>query len=209
MNPQEFPSNSKNPKPAEQKNIERVVHSEVVARKKSLGKRFKEVLIGGDSRSVFGYVLMEVVVPQVKDMISEAASQGIERMVYGDNRGTHRRYGPRPASTNHTNYNRYSGRGNNPIGRSMREDRPTASVRSQEIDDMLFATRVEADEALTRLYDLLNEYGMVSIADLYAVIGWTSTHTHQKWGWETLHGSSIQRVRDGYILNLPKPEFLD
>lgn len=209
----EFPGNSKRPQEPQEnpKKIESVIQTEAVARKKSLGRRLKEIFIGGDSRSVMQYVFMDVLVPQAKDMLAEATSQGFERLIYGESRPG-RRY-PRPsAGANYTPYNRYSARGNNPIGRSqaMGSDRPpTASVRGHRIDDILLATRVEADTVLDRMYDFLQQYEMVSVAELYSLIGWTANYIDQKWGWTDLSGSSVQRVRDGYILNLPKPQSLD
>jgi hypothetical protein len=206
----EFPGNSKNPKGnADPKKIESVVTNEAIPRKKSLGKRFKDVFIGGDSRSVLQYVIMDVLVPQAKDMITEAASQGFERLIYGEHRPT-RRYGGGGRPQGPTNYTRYAMRGNNPIGRSGSEDRrPTAQPRSQSVDEILLATRVEAETVLDRLYDLLREYEVASVSDLYSLIGWSSSYVDQKWGWTDLHGSNVQRVRDGYVLNLPKPQALD
>lgn len=209
----EFPGNSKNPnRPTPQKEkVESVVSGEAIARKRSLGKRFKDVFIGGDSKSVLHYVVMDVLVPQAKDMITEAASQGFERLIYGESR-PNRRFGSRPGGSGPgpTNYTRYAVRGNNPIGRLGREDRPpTASIRTQEIDDILLATRVEADTVMDRLYDLLKEYDTVSVADLRSLVGWSSNHIDLNWGWTDLQGSSVQRVRDGYLLNLPRPQSLE
>ena len=209
----EFPGNSKVPRPqpegSEPKKVESVVTGEVQARKKGLLKRFKEVFIGGDSRSVMQYVLMDVLVPQAKDMITEAASQGFERLIYGEHRPS-RRFGSGGRTPGPTNYTRYSTRGNNPIGRSGSEDRrPTAQAQNRPIDDILLATRVEAEAVLDRLYDLLREYETASVADLHSLVGWTSTYIDQKWGWVELQGANVQRVREGYVLNLPKPQSLE
>lgn len=207
----EFPSNSKSPRPQgnDTKKVESVVTGEVQSRKKGLARRFKDVFIGGDSRSVLQYVIMDVLVPQAKDMITEAASQGFERLIYGESR-PNRRFngGARPPGP--TNYTRYAVRGNNPIGRSGTEDRrPTAQPRNHALDDILLATRVEAETVVDRMYDLLREYEVVSVSDLYSLIGWSSNYVDQKWGWRDLQGTSVQRVRDGYVLNLPKPESID
>lgn len=207
----EFPGNSRNPQPRVEKKVEQVVTGDVVARKKSLGKRIKGMFIGGDSKTVIQYVISEVLIPQAKDMITEGVSSGFERLIYGESRPPGRRFGSRPSGPmNHTNYNRYATRGNNPIGRTMRDDRtPTASVQNHGLDDILFATRVEAEAVLDRMYDLLSEYENASVSDLYSLIGWTSSFVDQKWGWTNLQGSSVQRVRDGYLLNIPKPQSLD
>jgi hypothetical protein len=207
----EFPGNSRQPKDRSERVVEQVVTGEVQSRKKSLGKRAKELFIGGDSKSVLQYVISEVLIPQAKDMITEGVSSGFERLIYGESRPPGRRFGSRPTGPNtHVNYNRYAVRGNNPIGRSVREERgPNATARTHGIDDILFATRVEAETVLDRMYDLLREYENASISDLYSLIGWSGSFVDQKWGWTDLQGSGVQRVRDGYLLNLPKPVSLD
>jgi hypothetical protein len=207
----EFPSNSRNPqKPVpEDKKIESVVSGEVASRKKSLGRRLREVFIGGDTKSVAHYVIADVLIPQAKDMLSEAVSQGFERLIYGDSRPG-RRPNSRYTSPGPTNYTRYAVRGNNPIGRQAREDpRTPTTLRSHEMDDILLATRVEAETVVDRMYDLLREYEMVSVSDLYSLLGLSSTYTDQKWGWTNLQTLDIRRVRDGYILILPKTIPLD
>lgn len=205
-----YPSNSKSGQEPK-KNVEQVVTSEATSRPKPLGKRFKDLFIGGDSRTVVHQVLMDVIVPQVKDLFAEAVSQGFERLIYGDSRPHHRRPGSRGiGSSGPVNYTRYAERGNNPIGRSGREDRsPTAQVRGHGIDDILMATRVEAETVLSRMYDVLSEYDAVSVADLYSLVGWTSAYTDQNWGWKDLTGSRVDRVRNGYVLSLPRTIALD
>ncbi len=210
----EFPSNSKHsqpPKAAPEKVVEQVVASEATSRKKSLGRRLREVFIGGDTKSVINYVISDVLVPQAKDMFAEAVSQGFEKLIYGEARSGSRRYGGRaPTGPGPTNYTRYAVRGNNPIGRQGHEDRrPTASVRTQMVDDILLATRPEAELVVDRMYDLLRDYDTVTVADLHSLVGLSSSYTDQKWGWTDLQGTNVRRVRDGYVLDLPKTVSLD
>lgn len=208
----EYPGNSKSSRPPqEEKKIEAVVTNEVKTQKPSLLKRFRNVFIGGDSRTVVQYVLMEVLVPQAKDIVTEVVSQGVEKLVYGEARPGTRRYGARPGGS--TNYTRYAGIGNRPLGSTMRDprDRPPnpAQPRGQTFDDLLFATRVEADTVLEHMYDLLNEYDLVSVADLNSLTNRSSSYVDQKWGWTSLQGSQVRRSRDGYVLDLPRPVSID
>lgn len=209
----DFPSNSKSqpPKPAApEKVIEPVVVSEAASRKKSLGRRLREVFIGGDSKSVVNYVIADVLIPQAKDMFVEAVSTGFERMIYGENRSRRPGGGYRPnVGAGPTNYTRYADRGNNPIGRHASGRQPNASLRTQSIDDILLATRVEAEAVVERMYDILENYDSVSVADLHGLLGWSSSYTDNKWGWTDLNGTDVRRVREGYILVLPKTTALD
>jgi hypothetical protein len=91
---EEFPSNAKKVKGTsdkeEPKKIEKVIQGEAVRRKKPLGKRFTETFVGGDAKGVWGYVFLDVLVPAAKDMIVDATSQGVERMIFGESRGGRR-----------------------------------------------------------------------------------------------------------------------
>lgn len=216
----EFPGNSKRPRPQDpeperEKKIESVVTNPVESRKKPLFKRFTQIFIGGDSKSVLNYVLMDVVVPQLKEVLAESTSQGIERMIYGESRPGHRRgYSARPGGGPSTPYNRYAVRGNNPLGRAGADDRrPMAESRTQDVDDLLFATMIEAETTLDRMYDMLRDYETVSVADLNSLIGRSSSYTDQKWGWTNLQGSRIYKNlggrNRGYVLELPRVVAID
>jgi hypothetical protein len=211
MDANEFPGNSKRvtAEPARtEKIVERVISHTAVTQKKSLGRRLRNMLIGDNSTSVLQYVVIEVVVPQVKELISEMLQQGLERTLYGESRSAHRRPGSRPASS-HTPYNRYSDRSSRPLSRPTRDDRPIGSVQPRSIDDIRLATRVEADTVIHHMYDLLDEYGMVCVGDVMTLVGLTSSPIDQKWGWDDLTTAKIRRVNGGYVLELPPTIPLD
>jgi hypothetical protein len=210
----EYPNNSKSSRSREEpKKVESVVVNKAVSRKKPLGKRMREIFFAGDSRSAAQSVIMDVVVPQIKDMVAEAAQQALERLIFGESRTSGRRSGyyRSNGSTNYTNYgNRYSGRGNNPIGRVMREERaPNAGIRRDDIEDIILETRGEALEVLERLGDLIDMYEQATIADLKALIDWEPAITDEKWGWENLEGARVASDRQGFVLILPKPVHLN
>lgn len=203
----DFPSNSKSTPPAEPRKIERVTTDEVTARRKSVGKRLKDALIGGDSKSVMQYVIVEVLIPQAKDTISEMVTQGLERLIYGDGRPGSRRSPNRTYGSSYTNYNRYSRERS--VGSSIREERPGLSARRTDDDEWIFRSRADAQAVLEQMYETLEEYKLVSMADLKAMCEKPSTHIDQKWGWENLQGSEIRITRGGYLLILPKTIPLD
>lgn len=210
----EFPSNAhkskdKTAKPREEKKVERIVQSEVVRRKKPLGRKLSDTFVSGDARSVWAFVAVDVLIPAAKDMIADAVSQGVERMIYGEARSTSRRHGRRPNEP-YTNYNRYSSPYRRPDPREER--RPQLSRRARanhDFDEIILPTRAEADEVLDRLFDLVSKYESATVADLYDLVGVSGNYTDDKWGWVDLRGAGITRVRHGYLLDLPRPEPLD
>lgn len=209
---EEFPSNSKYAKPAEPekdepKRILKVVEGDVVRRKKPLGKRFHDMFFGGDSKSVVEYVVQEVLLPAARDMIADAVSQGVERIIFGEARSSSRRAAvSRPSAfgggNNSVPYNRYSS--------NRREDpRPSISRQARarhEFDEIIIPTRAEAEEVLDSMYNILSRYEQVSVKDLYELTGVEFHHTDEKWGWTDLRGARVVRVSNGYLLDLPKTD---
>lgn len=208
----QFPSNSKRPPERgrdEPKKVERVATGEVVRRKKPLGRRMSENLIGGDAQSVWGYVFGEVLIPAARDMVADAVTGGVERMIFGDSSPAGRR--GRSRSPGYTPYHRYSG---SPTGRNVRVDEPRREVSrraraSHNFDEIILSSRVEAEEVLDRLIDLTDRYDNATVADLYELVGISGNYTDAKWGWVDLRGAGVSRARGGYLLNLPRPEPID
>jgi hypothetical protein len=207
---EEFPSNAKKNNKAssdkdEPKKIEKVIQGEAVRRKKPLGKRFTETFVGGDAKGVWGYVFLDVLVPAAKDMIVDATSQGVERMIFGETRGG-RRSSSRSSPNGYVSYNRYS-----PMG-GRREEPRNISRRARathDFDEIILPTRVEAEEVIDRMFDIVSQYETATVADLYELVGINSNYTDGKWGWSDFRGAGVSRVRNGYLLDLPRPESLD
>ena len=45
---------------------------------------------------------------------------------------------------------------------------------------------------------------MVSVMDLYDLVGITGQYTDNKYGWTNLRNAEPVRTRDGYMLKLPR-----
>ena len=97
MDTPEFPSNSETSRKGvpNGKNISPVVSSSAVRRKNLFERQFKETFVAGDVRTAIQYVIFDVLLPAAKDMVVEAGSQGIEKLIFGDSR---RRGSTRPQS---------------------------------------------------------------------------------------------------------------
>jgi|SRR5580765_333726 hypothetical protein len=208
MDHPEFPPNSEKSKKGvpDGKNISAVVQGGAVRRKKSLRKQFKETFVAGDARTAISYVLFDVLLPAAKDMVVEAGSQGIEKLIFGDAR---RRGSTRPPSgpTGHISYNRYSMEGSRFSGPQRAISRQARARHN--FDEIVLDQRTEAEEVIDRMFDLVSRYESASVADLYELVGLASAHTDNKWGWTDLSGAGVTRIRGGYLLDLPEPEPLD
>jgi len=214
----EFPSNSEKgkarpidkdrktvaKKKAPEKNIEKIVTGEATKKPKSTGRRAKDVIFGEEFKAAAHYVINEVLIPAVRNLIVDTTTKGIERVIYGEN-------SPRRPSP--TGQSRYSY--NAPINRGTQQRRgnlPDQSTRfstnrrKHNVDDILLTSRPEAEAVVERLLDILDNYDCVSIADLYALVGFPTSYIDNQWGWYFLHPINIRQVREGYLIDLPPVE---
>jgi hypothetical protein len=202
METPEYPPNSfsskKAPEPKE-KNVTRVTSSEPIRRKKSLGRKFKDIFFGGDAKSAGRYVVYSVLIPAAKDMIVEAGSEGIQKLVRGDS--YRRRSSPYASPRGYFSYDKV------PTRHDTREEPPrllSSRARSRhDFDEIVLQSRAEAEEVIERMFDIVGRYDTATVADLYDLVGVRSSHVDHKWGWSDMRGAGVVRVRDGYLLELP------
>lgn len=212
---EEFPSNSRTPKPVNrpseaEKKVVRVVTGEARTRRKPLMRRFAETFIAEDASSVGRYLFLEVLIPAAKDMILDLGREGLERTLFGGRGGGRGRSSFRSSmgSGSHVSYNRYSSNG----VPWKREEERTISQRGRRRHDfreIVLDTRQEANDVIDQMYELVSKFGEATVADLYDMCGIEEKHTDGNYGWRNLEGSRAVHVREGYVLDLPAPVQLD
>jgi len=184
------------------KKIGKITTGNVKTKKKGFGKKFAEVFIGDDVTSVSSYIIYDVLIPAAKSTLSDMVSGGIEMLLFGEAKGTRTR---RDKNKSYVSYSSYS--------RNERErstpDRASVNRARLNFDDIILETRGEAEEVLSHLVDLTEDYGQATIADLYSLVGMTSAFTDDKYGWTNLSTATVSRVREGYLINLPKAILVD
>lgn len=174
--------------------------AEGTVRKPGLGKRISEAFTGDDSHTVANVVLFDVILPAVKTMISDAVSQGIERLLFGEgSRGTRTRTGTSAGGRVYTSYNKVT------PGEDRREPRNSSATRlSRKYDEISFPTRDAGEAVIDALVQLIDTYGEANLADFYELVGVTEDYVDNKWGWRDLRGARVIRVRNEYVLDLPR-----
>lgn len=201
----DFPSNShkrKEETKKPEKKVEKVTSGKVVKQKKTLGKKFTETFLGDNIESVSSYIIYDVIIPAAKNMISDTVSNGIEMLLFGQTRGSRTRRDRGKSYVSYSNYYK---------DRDRDRDRQVSQRNRarHNFDDIILESRGEAEEVLSYLVDLTEDYGMASVADLYDLVGVTSNFTDNKYGWDNLSSGRVVPVRGGYLLELPRPIVLD
>lgn len=213
--PMNLPSNSHNKKAVAekpQKNIQKVVTGKVIDKKKGVGAKFAETFLGDTVDSVTDYIVKEVIVPAGLNMASAVVDEflnifrgGFDMMLFGEKRSRH----------NYRNRSSYSTVSSSVKGVISTPGRSTAvsnvnRVAVNHIDDILLDNRGDAELVIDRMQDVLEEYGFVSVSDLYEMVGKTHTFADQKLGWSVLDDAYVKRTRDGlYKIVLPRTRSID
>jgi hypothetical protein len=189
--------------------ITKVVVGEVVQKPKGIGRKFKETFFNGDLKHSGEFVLVDVLLPALRNLVVDMASRGIEKVVYGESTR-----GPRRPQTNY-NYSgtRYSVGGPTnpfarpqPLGQSYSPQINRGRQNRHDMNDIIVGTKEEADLVMERLIDILEKYDVVSLADLNELLGLETSHLDNKWGWTFLANPQVRQIRQGYLLELPPLE---
>lgn len=183
------------------KKVDKVVTGEVTTRKKSGIRRFAESLVAGGAESVRDYILDEVIIPKARDTaydilekLCNGVKDGAHDILYG--KGSHR-----SSSGTYVNYGSYYEE-----RRERSNERPVYRRAGYSYDDIILATRGDAENILREMRRLISKYGVVSVSDLYDMLGVLGNFTDNDYGWSDLSGAVAVRVRQGYLLKLPKAE---
>ena len=187
-------------KSEEKKEITKVVNGRVTAKKKSGIDKVKNTFISEDAQNIKSYVLMDVLVPAVKKAVSDIVTNGIDMILYGETGRTKKK----SSIANYVSYRSYSDRDRRDEGRYS-----DVRSRSYSYDDIILESRREAEEVLNRMNEIIDTYGVVSVGDLYDLVGVTGSYTDNKYGWSNIRNAEPVRVRDGYMLKLPKALAID
>lgn len=177
----------------------RKVVSGNVKTKKNDKRKLANIFISDEAANVKSYVFMDVLVPAIKKAISDIVTDGIDMILYGESRDRKRK------SSDKVSYRNYYD--------DRRGDRRDSGYRSGsgrfDYDDLVFDTRGEAEAVREEMLDVIDRYGFVTVADMYDMADLSAPYTSSKYGWTNIRTAEVVRVRNGYILKLPKAMPID
>lgn len=211
-----YPSNSKiktetrkeplkdEPKIEHKKKVDKVTTASVNQKKKR-GK-VASLFIAEDINNVRNYVVMEIIVPAIKNTISDALTNGIEMVLNVDGRrgSYHRGSGSSPSYRNYYESEKAK--------RDRRDYTNRGSRRSEDeekdYNNIVVRTRGEAEEVLIKMEELIAAYGMASILDLYDLVDYRggTRYTDDRYGWTNFRNADYEKVSNGYLLIMPKAQ---
>ena len=192
-----YPSNShKTREQNTDKKVEKVVSGKTSTKKKSGIRKLSDTFLSEDVSNVKSYIFSEVLLPAAKKLVSDIVTNGTNMLLYGEIKN-------KKGNSSKVSYSRY-------YDDRSRDYRSPVVRNNFDYDEIIFETRGDAEAVLDAMYDILNQYKVVSVAELYDLVSITThNYTCNNYGWIDLRGSSVVRVRDGYILKLPRALAID
>ena len=182
-----------------EKRVEKVVQGTVKTKKNNI-RKVSDVFISEDIGNVKSYILLDVLVPAIKKALLDVITNGADLILYGGTGKSGKRH-----TADRISYTRYSDK-----SRDYGRDYTNARARTgYDYEDVILESRGEAERVLSQMNDLIETYGFVSIGDLYDLVGLDAPYTHNKYGWTNIRNAEPVRVRDGYMLKMPKALPLD
>lgn len=188
---------------SEEKRVQKVVKTPVKTKKNEV-RKLTDLFISEDVSNVKNYIFMDVLVPAIKKAIYDIVTNGIDMFLYG---GTGK--GKSSSSGSKVSYRNYYDQKNNASSSGYRGSENAKPRNGFEYDDIIFDNRGEAEAVKQQLQATIGRYGVVTIADLYDMVDLTPPYTSQKYGWMDVSNTEVARVRDGYVLKLPRAVPID
>lgn len=180
--------------------VDKVISGTAKVKKKSDIHKFADVFLSDDVSNVKSYILLDVFVPALKDLLMDIVSKGASMILYGDS----------SRSKNNTPGSKVSYRG---YYQTTNQDRNRTRERrnSFDFDDIILNDRGEAEGVLGSMDELIDIYGVCSVGDFYDLVGIQpdSNYMVNKYGWTNLKSARAVPVRGGYLLKLPRPMPID
>ena len=174
------------------KKIEKVVKGTVKTRKRNGVTKLKDVFVNEDAKNVKSYIFSDVLVPAIKKLIYDIVNDGASMLLFGNTSS-----GRKKTIGSNVSYRQFYD--------SKVEDRRPVSSSRFDYEDLIFESRGEAEAALSKMDEVIDVYGTVSVADLYDMCDLTAPYTSNRYGWSNIQTAEVARLRDGgYVLKLPR-----
>lgn len=135
--------------------------------------------------------------PVVKKAAYEILKDTIQMVIFGEVRRDTRS----GRESQYVSYRDYADRNRDRDRGATRDVR-----RGIQLDDVYFKSRIEAEELIEALDDIIYKCGSASVFDLYDTIGADTVHTDNKYGWYSVRGFRVVSTRDGFRLDMPRPQ---
>lgn len=192
----------KNEQNEKTKQVSKVVKGSVKTKKKSGLRKIADAFTPEDTSSALLNIVYDTIIPVVKRAILNIVNDSADTLLNGKSGSSrHGSYG----NSGGISYRRYYEEPRN----TTRSTRAISAQLGCDFDDIIYASRGDAEKVLRKMDEMFETYGFVSLADMYEAAGITPPYTYNRYGWKSLRTATVIKVADGYMIRLPKAALLD
>lgn len=185
------------------RNIVKVVSGTAKANKKGgLSKFAGEIFSSQDRGDIKTYLVEEVAIPGIKNLILDFIIGGATKLFGGGRRSSS---GGSKVSYRSFYDNRDA---NRIVGGGSSSSSSSARPRF-DFDEITFATRLDAEAVRDQMDDVIDKYGFVTVGDMYDMADLPQPFTSNKYGWTSIRNAEVRYANGGYVLKLPKASPID
>lgn len=186
---------------SEKKEITKVVSGPAKVKKKNPSRKIADMFISEDAANVKSYIMLDVIVPAIKDVVSNIVKDSIDMVLFGGTGGSKKR--ANTGNSPYISYNRFSDKRDRERERDRYHEYRGVPSR-YDFSEISIKNKKDAEDVLERMDEIMDTYGMVKVADLFDLVGIAVEYTDNDYGWTNLRDAKVIRDRDGYVLDLPR-----
>lgn len=146
------------------------------------------------------YILNSVLIPTLKRAISDAISGGVDILLFGTTTRT-------PSSQRSQTYTSYDKYYHGP-DTARQPVRYSGYSSARQPATPYFNTREDAEDVLAALGESLEDFGMVTVSEMYDLCGLESKYPDNYYGWDNLNSARIIETRRGWAIEFPRVKAL-
>ena len=177
-----------------------IVKTKPIKQKRTVMMKFKESFFG-DTDNIGDYIIYDVLVPAFRGTLADLGVGVVEQIFgFGPSRRSYRGGGVvRDRGKSYISYNSISNDNHRGNGRDL--DR--SSRARHDFDNVIFASRGEAEDVLSHLVDMTIEYGEATVRHFYELSNIEADFTDDRYGWTNLRDAYVDRTRNGHVIVFP------
>lgn len=187
-------------------NVETEGTKDLQMRKPTVGKKLMKTFIQEDFEDIKDAIIYDYIIPGIKDVIRSA----IDMALGGDGRSSSRY---RSSSNSRNSYDKYY------RDRDRRDDRRRDRRDDDRVDlsDIVYDSKAQVEDIRAELLRELDRYEVLSVSNFWDILRENDFRVPERWrnytdnafGWYDLGSCRVERVRDGWIMRLPRTISLD
>lgn len=200
----DYPSNSNKIK-REKVRFKKVINNDVKVSDNKTRLKMSDVFTFTDLHSIAYSLAKDILIPSAQKAIYELITNGTHMMIYGNTPSKPKNSIIPGAKIAYQNFYNGGNKTSNTTGSKILNP-----ATYSDYDKFAFNCKEDAEMVLDIMNEAIETYGKVSILDMYDMVGVTSDHASDNYGWTNLSKAYSERTIEGkYILRLPKVEPLN